>query len=171
VTISTAIPDRNPELAEARRRQLRVASRAEVLAAICATRRTAAVSGTHGKTTTSSMLALACIDGGLRPSFLVGGELNEHGGGVSWNDSPWFVVEADESDGTFVELPAEAVVVTNVEADHLDRWGSLDAIIEGFDRYLANAGGPRVVGIDEPNAAALARRHDAITYGTDDAAD
>jgi UDP-N-acetylmuramate--alanine ligase len=171
VTVSTAIPERNPELAEARRRQLRVASRAEVLAAICATRRTAAVSGTHGKTTTSSMLALACVDGGLRPSFLVGGELNELGGGVSWNDSPWFVVEADESDGTFVELPAEAVVVTNVEADHLDRWGTLDAIVDGFDRYLANASGPRVVGIDEPNAAALARRHETITYGTDEAAD
>jgi UDP-N-acetylmuramate--alanine ligase len=171
VAVSTAIPERNPELAEARRRDVPIATRADVLAAICATRRTAAVSGTHGKTTTSSMLALACTDGGLRPSFLVGGELNEIGGGVVWRDSPWFVVEADESDGTFVELPAEAVVVTNVEADHLDRWGSLEAIIEAFDRYLDQATGPRVVCLDEPNAAALARRHDATTYGTSPDAD
>ena len=171
VAVSTAIPERNPELAAARRLGLHVASRADVLAAICATRRTAAVSGTHGKTTTSSMLALACTDGGLRPSFLVGGELNELGGGVAWTDSPWFVVEADESDGTFVELPAEAVVVTNVEADHLDRWGSLDAIIDGFDRYIRQATGPRIVGVDEPNAATLARRHGATTYGTSAGAD
>ena len=111
VAVSTAIPERNPELVEARARGVRVASRAEVLAAICETRRTAAVSGTHGKTTTSSMLALACVAGGLRPSFLVGGELNEIGGGVVWDDTGrWFVVEADESDGTFVELPASGCV-------------------------------------------------------------
>jgi UDP-N-acetylmuramate--alanine ligase len=171
VAVSTAIPERNPELAEARRLGIAIATRADVLAAICATRRTAAVSGTHGKTTTSSMLALACTDGGLGPSFLVGGELNELGGGVVWRDSPWFVVEADESDGTFVELPAEAVVVTNVEADHLDRWGTLEAIIEAFERFVAQATGPKVVCLDEPNAAALAARHDTITYGTHPDAD
>jgi UDP-N-acetylmuramate--alanine ligase len=171
VAVSTAIPDRNPELADARRRGIGVATRADVLAAICATRRTAAVSGTHGKTTTTSMLALACTAGGLRPSFLVGGELNEIGGGVVWTDADWFVVEADESDGTFVELPAEAVVVTNVEADHLDRWGSLDAIVDAFDRFVGQATGPRVVCIDEPNAAAVAGRHGAITYGTHGDAD
>jgi UDP-N-acetylmuramate--alanine ligase len=167
VAVSTAIPERNPELAGARSRGIRVASRADVLAAICSTRRTAAVSGTHGKTTTTSMLALASVAGGLRPSFLVGGELNEIGGGVVWDDrGEWFVVEADESDGTFVELPAEAVLVTNVEADHLDRWGDLAAIVDAFDRFLAQAPGPRVVCADEPNALALARRHGATTYGT-----
>jgi len=166
VTVSTAIPAHNPELAAAHERGCEVASRAEILAAICRTRRTVAVSGSHGKTTTSSMLALACTAGGLRPSFLVGGELNELGGGVVWQDSEWFVVEADESDGTFVELPAEAVVVTNVEADHLDRYGTLEAIVESFDRFLAQASGPRIVCADEPNAAALAREHGATTYGT-----
>jgi UDP-N-acetylmuramate--alanine ligase len=171
VAVSTAIPDRNPELAAARERGIRVASRAEVLAAICATRRTAAVSGTHGKTTTTSMLALAADAGGLHPSFLVGGELNEIGGGVVWRDSPWFVVEADESDGTFVELPAEAVVVTNVEADHLDRYGSLAVIVDAFDRFLRQATGPRIVCADEPNAAALAARYGATTYGTHPDAD
>jgi UDP-N-acetylmuramate--alanine ligase len=118
------------------------------------------------------MLALACVAGGLRPSFLVGGELNEIGGGVVWNDTgSWFVVEADESDGSFVELPAEAVLVTNVEADHLDRWGDLAAIIDAFDRYLGQAWGPRVVCADEPNARALARVHGATTYGTHPDAD
>jgi UDP-N-acetylmuramate--alanine ligase len=124
VAVSTAIAERNPELAAAHQRGVRVANRAEVMAAICGTRRTAAVSGTHGKTTTTSMLALAASAGGLRPSFLVGGDVHGLGSGVVWGDGEWFVVEADESDGTFVELPAELVVVTNVEADHLDRWGA-----------------------------------------------
>jgi UDP-N-acetylmuramate--alanine ligase len=166
VAVSTAITERNPELVAARERGIRVATRAEVLARICATRRTAAVSGTHGKTTTTSMLALAASAGGLRPSFLVGGDLHGLGSGVVWEDSPWFVVEADESDRTFVELPAELVVVTNVEADHLDRYGDLEHIVEAFDQYLGQATGPRVVCADEPNALALARRHGAITYGT-----
>jgi UDP-N-acetylmuramate--alanine ligase len=170
VAISTAITERNPELAAARERGIRVASRAEVLAAICTTRRTAAVSGTHGKTTTTSMLALAAAGGGLRPSFLVGGDLHGLGSGVVWEGSEWFVVEADESDRTFVELPAELVVVTNVEADHLDRYGDLESIIETFDRFVDQATGPAVVCLDEPNAGALAERHGAITYGTNPAA-
>ena len=166
VAVSTAITERNPELAAARERGIRVASRADVLAAICATRRTAAVSGTHGKTTTTSMLALAAVGGGLRPSFLVGGDLHGLGSGVVWEGSEWFVVEADESDRTFVELPAELVVVTNVEADHLDRYGDLQSIIDTFDRFVDQAAGPAVVCADEPNALALAERHGAITYGT-----
>ena len=171
VAVSTAITDRNSELAAARERGIRVATRADVLAAICATRRTAAVSGTHGKTTTTSMLALAAAAGGLDPSFLVGGDLHGLGSGVVWTHSAWFVVEADESDRTFVELPAELVVVTNVEADHLDRYGDLDAIIAAFDQFLAQAAGPRVVCADEPNALALARRYGATTYGTHPDAD
>jgi UDP-N-acetylmuramate--alanine ligase len=171
VAVSTAIADTNPELAAARERGIRVATRAEVLAAICATRRTAAVSGTHGKTTTTSMLALAASAGGLRPSFLVGGDLHGLGSGVVWEESAWFVVEADESDRTFVELPAELVVVTNVEADHLDRYGDLASIVEAFDRFVSQAPGHRIVCADEPNALALARRHGALTYGTHPDAD
>src|SRR5205085_6636969 len=108
---STAIPDRNPEVTSARERGIPVVRRAEILAAIAATRRCVAVSGTHGKTTTSSMLALALVQAGLEPSFIIGGELNAVGGGAAWDDGDLFVVEADESDGTFVELPAEVVVV------------------------------------------------------------
>lgn len=171
VAVSTAVPDRNPEVRAARQRHIPVLRRADILAAIAATRRTVAVSGTHGKTTTSSMLALVLIEAGLRPSFIIGGDVNEIGTGAAWDHGELFVVEADESDGTFLELGAEAVVVTNVEADHLDHYGSLASITAAFGRFVADARGPRVVGIDEPHAAALAdTRGDVITYGTSEAA-
>jgi UDP-N-acetylmuramate--alanine ligase len=111
------------------------------------------------------MLALALVKAGLEPSFIVGGELNEIGGGAVWDDGELFVVEADESDGTFVELPAEVAIVTNVEADHLDYYGSLDAIEAAFDRFL-RAPGPNVVCADDPIAARLGRAHGAVLYGT-----
>src|SRR5438270_709776 len=117
VTLSTAVPPHNPEVRAAIERGIPLLTRAEVLAAIVATRRTVAVSGTHGKTTTSSMLALVLVEAGLRPSFIIGGDVNEIGSGAVWEDSDLFVVEADESDGTFLELGAEAVVVTSVEGD------------------------------------------------------
>jgi len=97
--------------------------RAEILAAIAARRRTVAVSGTHGKTTTTAMLSVMLLGAELDPGFIVGGDLVGLGG-ARWSHGEWFVVEADESDGTFTELPAEVAVVTNVEADHLDHFGS-----------------------------------------------
>ena len=170
VAISTAIPAQNPEVTEANDRGVAVARRADILGAIAATRRCIAVSGTHGKTTTSSMLALVLVEAGLSPSFIIGGELNEIGSGAVWDDGDWFVVEADESDGTFVALPAEHVVVTNIEADHLDYYGSLAAIEATFDRFL-DAPGVKVVGADDPIAAALGRAHGALQYGTSEHAD
>ncbi|MEY2421656.1 MAG: UDP-N-acetylmuramate--alanine ligase [Acidimicrobiaceae bacterium] len=170
VAVSTAIPERNPEVVAAKERDVPVVRRAEILAAIASTRRCVAVSGTHGKTTTSSMLALALVQAGLEPSFIIGGELNEIGGGAVWSDGDLFVVEADESDGTFVELPAEIAIVTNVEADHLDFYGSLDAIEASFDRFL-QAPGPNVVCADDPIAARLGRAHGAVLYGTSEDAD
>lgn len=170
VVRSSAIGDDNPEVEEARRRGVPVRSRAEALAAICAARRTAAVSGTHGKTTTTAMLVTA-VDAG---SYLVGGDLVGRGSGVAWGPDAgsWFVAEADESDRTFLALPAEVVVATNVEADHLDTYGSLDGVVAAFDRYLGQApAGGRIVCADEPNAMALARRHGATTYGTHEDAD
>ncbi len=166
VAISTAIPERNPEVAAARERGIPVLRRAEVLAAICATRRTVAVAGTHGKTTTSSMLALVLVDAGLRPSFIIGGEVNEIGTGAAWDQGEWFVVEADESDGTFLELGAEAVVVNNVEPDHLEHWGGFDQLVDAFSRFLAAAPGPRVVSADDPIAARLGRELGAVSVGT-----
>jgi UDP-N-acetylmuramate--alanine ligase len=165
VAVSTAIPKQNPEVVAANERGVPVVRRAEILAAIASTRRCVAVSGTHGKTTTSSMLALALVQGGLAPSFIIGGELNEIGGGAVWDDGELFVVEADESDGTFVELGADLAIVTNVEADHLDYYGSIEAIEEAFDRFL-EAPGPNVVCADDPIAARLGRAHGAVLYGT-----
>ena len=170
VAVSTAIPEHNPEVVAAKERGIPVVRRAEILAAIAATRRCIAVSGTHGKTTTSSMLALALVQAGLEPSFIIGGELNEIGGGAVWDDGDLFVVEADESDGTFVELPADLAIVTNVEADHLDYYGSLDAIEAAFDRFL-DAPGPNVVCADDPIAARLGQAHGAVLYGTSADAD
>jgi UDP-N-acetylmuramate--alanine ligase len=167
VTISTAVPESNPEVRAAAERGIPVLSRAEMLAAICATRRTIAVAGTHGKTTTSSMLALVLVEAGLRPSFIVGGEVNEIGAGAVWDDGEWLVVEADESDGTFLELGAEIAVLTSVEPDHLEFWGGWPALRDAFDRFLAGAA-TAVVCADDAGARELARGHGALTYGTAD---
>lgn len=172
VTRSTAVPDTNPEVVAARERGLPVARRADTLAAIAATKPTVAVCGTHGKTTTASMLVLALLAADLRPSFIIGGEPNEIGGGAAWDDEgELFVVEADESDGTFLELGAWAVVVTSVEPDHLEHWGSFEALQEAFATVVAGADGPRVVCADDRQAAAVARRSAATTYGFADHAD
>ncbi|MGQ0520588.1 MAG: UDP-N-acetylmuramate--L-alanine ligase [Actinomycetota bacterium] len=167
VAVSTAIPPTNPEVVAAGARGIPVLRRAEVLAAIAATRRAVGVAGTHGKTTTSSMLALVLVEAGLRPSFLIGGHLNEVGSGAVWDEGEWLVVEADESDGTVLELPLEAAVVTSVEPDHLDHYGgSFEAQVAAFGRFLAGIPGPRVVCADDPVAAGLAEAHGALTYGT-----
>ncbi len=166
VTSSTAIPARNKELVAAARAGIPVLRRAGMLASICACARSVAVAGTHGKTTTTSMLAMMLLDAGLEPSFLVGGDVNDVGAGAHWSGGPLLVVEADESDGTFLELPLWGTILTNVETDHLDHFGSFDAIVAGFDRYLGQVPGPKVVCADDPVAAELASKHDAITYGT-----
>ena len=171
VAVSTAIPASNVEIAAAQERGIPVLRRAEVLAAVVATRRGVGVAGTHGKTTTSSMLALVLVEAGLRPSFLIGGQVNEIGTGAVWDEGEWLVVEADESDGTFLELPLEAVVVTSVEPDHLETYdGSFDAQVDAFARFLDRAPGPRVVCADDEVAARLAVAAGAVTYGTSEGA-
>jgi UDP-N-acetylmuramate--alanine ligase len=170
VTYSTAIPAANPELAAARHRGIALYSRADMLAAITATRRTAAVAGTHGKTTTSSMLALVLVEAGLHPSFIVGGEVNEIGSGAVWGDGEWLVVEADESDGTFLDLHADLAVVTSVEPDHLEHYGGWEPLVAAFTSFLAAA--PRaVVCADDTVAARLGAACGATTYGVADNAD
>lgn len=162
VGASSAVPPSNPELVEARRLGIPVLWRVELLAALCALRRTLAVAGTKGKSTTTAMLAHILEVAGERPSFLVGGDLPGVDGGARWvGDSPWFVVEADESDGTFLALPTEAVVVTNVEADHLDQYGSMAALREAFTTFAGGASGPRIVGADSPDALVVARELEA----------
>ena len=165
VTASTAIPAGNVELAAARAAGIPVLRRAGMLAAICARASTVAVAGTHGKTTTTSMLAAIADAAGLDPNLIVGGDVHDLGTGARWTGSDLLVVEADESDGTFLELPLHGTILTNVETDHLDHFGSFTAIVDGFDRYLAQVAGPKVVCADGEHAARLAGRHGAITYG------
>jgi len=171
VARSTAIPDTNVEVVAARARGIDVLSRAEILATIAAQRSTVAVAGTHGKTTTSSMLALVLVEAGMQPSFIIGGDVNEIGTGAVWDEGEWFVIEADESDGTFLTLPRRAAVVTNVEADHLEHWGGYDALEDAFARFLRETTGPKVVCADDENAWRLSRDLDVTTYGTHERAD
>jgi UDP-N-acetylmuramate--alanine ligase len=166
LAISTAVSESNPEVREAHRRGVRVLSRADVLAAVAACRRCVAVSGTHGKTTTTSMLALILVEAGLRPSFLIGGDINEIGTNAVWDIGPWLVVEADESDGTFLALDPEVAVVTNIEPDHLDHYGDFDALVAAFDRFCTGRGGGVVAGADDPVASRLGRAHNADLVGT-----
>jgi UDP-N-acetylmuramate--alanine ligase len=171
VTASTAVPGDLNELDEARRLGLPVVRRAGVLASICARARSLAVAGTHGKTTTSSMLMLILAEAGWHPGFVIGGDVTDMGTGAQWTGSEWFVVEADESDGTHLELPLHGTILTNVEIDHLDHYGSFEAIVAGFDRYLGQIDGPKIVCGDDPAAAELARHHETITYGVSDGVD
>ncbi len=161
---STAIPEHNPEVLEARRRHVPVLSRADALAAIAALRRCVAVSGTHGKTTTSSMLALVLVDAAIRPSFLIGGDVNQIGTNAVWDAGEWLVVEADESDGTFLSLAPEIALVTSIEPDHLDHYGSLDALERAFSAFLEGASTGAIVCADDPVAVRLAPPG-ALTYG------
>ena len=165
VTASTAVPAANVELAAARGLGIPTLSRAGMLASICAQARAVGVAGTHGKTTTTSMLMLALVEGGLHPSFIVGGDVFDAGTGAQWTGGEWLVVEADESDGTHLELPLHASILTNVDVDHLDHFGSFEGIVDSFDRYLTGISGPKVVCVDDDVAAGLAAKHGAVTYG------
>ena len=165
VVVSTAIRDDNVEVAAARDRDVPVLRRAALLRAIVATQRTIAVAGSHGKTTTSSMLALVLRAAGWHPSFVIGGEVNEVGTNAVYDTGEWLVVEADESDGTFLELAPEVGVVTSVDPDHLDHYGGFDGLVAAFERFLEGVPGLRVVCVDDPVAARLAQDAGARTYG------
>ena len=171
VTASTAVPARNIELDEARRAGIAVLSRAAMLSSICAQAKSLGVAGTHGKTSTTSMLMLILASAGLRPSFIIGGDVTDMGTGAQWTGEEWLVVEADESDGTHLDLPLFGTILTNVEIDHLDFYGTEEAIVASFDQYLSRISGPKVLCVDDPVCAELAARHGAITYGTAASAD
>lgn len=167
---STAIARSNPEVLQARERGIPVISRADLLVELARGRRVVGVAGTHGKTTTTSMLALSLARVGADPAYLIGGELNEVGSAARWGEGV-FVVEADESDGTFLALEPELAIVTNVEADHLDYYGSFDAILDAFRRYISSSVLAPVVCIDDAGAAAIIDGVDEIaSYGTSDLA-
>lgn len=171
VCYSTAIPASNVELVAARARGLTVLSRAELLVALTEGRRVIAVSGTHGKTTTTAMIAFALVRAGLQASYVIGAELNEAGASGHYGASDLMVVEADESDGTFLRLNPEIAVVTNVEPDHLDFYGSFEALEQAFADYLDGSRQPPVVCLEDPIAGRLARTREVIGYGFGDQAE
>ncbi|MFC4536482.1 UDP-N-acetylmuramate--L-alanine ligase [Sphaerisporangium dianthi] len=176
VVVSTAIRDSNPELGEALRQGLRVIPRAAALAAVMVGRAGIAVAGTHGKTTTTSMLTVALQKCGRDPSYCVGGQLVTTGLGADEGAGEVFVAEADESDGSFLMLAPQIAVVTNVEADHLDNYGDPQAVYDSFARFVERIGSVLVVCADDPGAAALiplarARGLRVRTYGETEGAD
>jgi UDP-N-acetylmuramate--alanine ligase len=139
VVVSTAIPEDNPELAAARAAGARVLHRGDLLGELSRMKKTIAVSGTHGKTTTASMIALALIESGRDPAFLIGGELRAAGTNAAWGAGEWAVIEADESDRSFLKLRRDVAVVTNIELDHHATYGSLGELEEAFAEFAREA--------------------------------
>jgi UDP-N-acetylmuramate--alanine ligase len=169
VVVSTAIPADNPELLAAHARGLDVWPRARMLAWLGADRRMLAVSGTHGKTTTSAMLACALVELGADPTFLVGGVVRSTKTNARLGDGEYFVVEADESDGSFTYLDPLLAIITNIEAEHLDHFANLAEVRLAFRAFLAKLrpDGIAVVCADDAELVALARENErqVLTYG------
>jgi UDP-N-acetylmuramate--alanine ligase len=156
VVVSSAIREDNPELAEARRRGLRVLHRSAALGSLMLGRRGVAVAGTHGKTTTTAMVVGALVGAGLDPSYVIGGSFTGTKSGGHLGTGDVMVVEADESDGSFLQYPAQVAVVTNVDPDHLSNWGTAQAYADGFERFAtARDVAVLVVSADDPGAVEL----------------
>ncbi|MDQ3951602.1 MAG: Mur ligase domain-containing protein, partial [Actinomycetota bacterium] len=168
VVVSSAIPDRNPELRAAREAGIRVVTRGEALAAVLRETRSIVVAGTHGKTTTTSMIVSILRAAGRDPTYLVGGGLNDAGTNARSGRDDLAVAESDESDGSFLLLDPSIAVVTNVEPDHVDYWQSEDALHEAFKRFLAatQSGGAAVVPAAQPDVVAWAEGSArVVTFG------
>ncbi|OJF13252.1 UDP-N-acetylmuramate--L-alanine ligase [Couchioplanes caeruleus] len=178
VVYSTAIPQDHVEIVEARRRGLRVLHRSEALAAAMTGRRTIAVAGTHGKTTTTSIMTVILQHAGEDPSFVIGGEISAAGSNGHHGTGPYFVAEADESDKSFLVYRPYVSIVTNIEGDHLNNWGDLDGLKAGFLEFaeLAHPDGFVVTcvddeGVQELLAALRAKGRTVYTYGESEDAD
>ncbi|MGQ9472548.1 MAG: UDP-N-acetylmuramate--L-alanine ligase [Candidatus Caldatribacteriaceae bacterium] len=170
VVVSSAIPEHNEELREARRLNLLVVPRGEMLAFLMNRRKGIAIAGTHGKTTTTSMVSLLLEVAGLEPTVLIGGELEDIGGNAKCGKSEFFVAEADESDGSFLRLSPFCAVVTNIEDDHLEFYGDIVREKEAFATFLSNIqkGGFGVVCGDHENVVDVLQEHSLpqmYTYG------
>ena len=170
IVVSSAIKPDNPELMEARAQRIPIVPRAEMLAELMRFRRGIAVAGTHGKTTTTSLLASVLGEGGLDPTFVIGGQLLAAGANARLGGGQWLVAEADESDGSFLRLNPAVAIVTNIDADHLENYGGDFANVQAaFAEFLHRLPfyGLAVLCIDDPEVAALAvdtPRH-VMTYG------
>jgi UDP-N-acetylmuramate--alanine ligase len=170
VVISTAVKRDNPEVAAALEARVPVVRRAEMLAELMRLKNTVAVAGTHGKTTTTSMIAALLDAGGVDPTVINGGIINSYGSNARLGASDWMVVEADESDGSFLRLDGTIAVVTNIDPEHLDHYGSFDAVKDAFVEFIENVPfyGAAVLCIDHPEVQAVipkVRDRRVITYG------
>ena len=172
VVVSTATPDDDPDVVAARGRGVPVLHRAGALGGLCAERTTLAVAGTHGKTTTSALLTTILAGAGRDPGWVVGASMPQLGCSAAWGGDGPLVVEADESDGTFLALGATAAIVTNVEPDHLENWGGEAPLRAAFERFVAALPGAAVLCADDPGSRALVPEAGRpVTYGFDPAAD
>ena len=176
VVISTAIRKGNPELEEARRRGLPVVRRAEMLAELMRLKSNVAIGGTHGKTTTTTMVATLMDAGGFDPTVINGGVIHAYGSNARAGAGEWMVVEADESDGSFNRLPATIAIVTNIDPEHMEHWGDFDRLREGFHNFVSSVPfyGLAVCCTDHPEVQALVGRlHDrrVVTFGFNAQAD
>src|ERR1041385_8106109 len=176
VVVSTAIKRDNPELTAARAKRLPVVRRAEMLAELMRLKRCVAIAGTHGKTTTTSMVATLLDAGGFDPTVINGGIINAYGTNARLGAGDWMVVEADESDGTFLKLPADVAIVTNIDPEHLDHFKTFEAIEAAFENFVTNLPfyGFPVMCIDRPVVRPLVGRIEGrrvITYGENPQAD
>ncbi len=176
VVVSTAIKRDNPELAAARERRLPVVRRAEMLAELMRLKHCVAIAGTHGKTTTTSLVATLLDAGHFDPTVINGGIINAYGTNARLGGGDWMVVEADESDGTFLKLPADVAVVTNIDPEHLDHFGTFEAIKDAFRAFVENIPfyGFAVMCLDHPTVQELVGRIEdrrVITYGETPQAD
>lgn len=172
VVVSSAIPPGNVEVRQAERSGIPVVNRAEVLASLARGKRSVAVAGTHGKTTTTSMISVMLFRTGLDPTFVIGGELNESGSGAGHGEGEVFVAEADESDGSFLLLQPEIAVVTNVEEDHLDFYAGREDVEAAFGTFAGGA--RRVIACwDDPGVrrALNGAYADLVRYGSGEATD
>ncbi len=171
VVVSSAIPESNPEVKRARELDIPVVRRAEMLAWLGRNMRSIAVAGTHGKTTTTSMISLAFEKLQLAPTFLIGGELNDIGSNAKCGSGDFFITEADESDGSLLYLQPEVIVITNIEADHLDYYGSLEAIESLFLTFVEALplSGFVVACADNPGVSRLIKKSNKrfVTYGVE----
>ncbi len=176
IVYSSAVKPGNPEFDAARLQNLPLVRRAEMLAEIMRLKWCVAVAGTNGKTTTTTMVAALLDAGGLDPTVVNGGIINAYGTNARLGEGEWVVVEADESDGTFLRLPATVAVVTNADPDHLDYYGTFDRMREAFQRFIENVPfyGFAVVCLDHPEVQAMIGRIEdrrLITYGFSPQAD
>jgi UDP-N-acetylmuramate--alanine ligase len=170
VVTSTAVKRSNPEVAAALESRIPVVRRAEMLAELMRLKRTVAVAGTHGKTTTTSMIAALLDAGGIDPTVINGGIINQYGSNARLGDSDWMVVEADESDGSFLRLDGEIAVVTNIDPEHLDHYGDFDKVKDAFVEFIENVPfyGVAVLCIDHPQVQGViskVRDRRVLTYG------